>query len=60
MNFANRYVKLKLSIAVNENSVRLAGSKKTVLTSNNVMDENSFRSPKKVIFEALKTRSVWF
>ncbi|XP_057547583.1 alpha-L-arabinofuranosidase 1-like [Amaranthus tricolor] len=49
VNFANRYVKLKLSIAVNENSVRLAGSKKTVLTSNNVMDENSFRSPKKVV-----------
>ncbi|CAO2822378.1 unnamed protein product [Amaranthus hypochondriacus] len=49
VNFANKYVKLKLSITVDENSVRLAGSKKTVLTSNNVMDENSFRSPKKVV-----------
>ncbi|CAO2831511.1 unnamed protein product [Amaranthus hypochondriacus] len=49
VNFANSYVNLKLSIGVNGNSVRLAGSKKTVMTSTNVMDENSFQSPEKVV-----------
>ena len=44
---------LKLSIGVNGNSVRLAGSKKTVMSSTNVMDENSFQSPEKVIYETI-------
>ncbi|XP_021749277.1 alpha-L-arabinofuranosidase 1-like [Chenopodium quinoa] len=48
VNFGNNYVNLKLSIGA-ENSVQLVGSKKTVLTSTNVMDENSFQSPNKVI-----------
>ncbi|XP_057520645.1 alpha-L-arabinofuranosidase 1-like [Amaranthus tricolor] len=49
VNFASSYVNLKLSIGVNGNSVRLAGSKKTVMSSTNVMDENSFQSPEKVV-----------
>ncbi|XP_021745585.1 alpha-L-arabinofuranosidase 1-like [Chenopodium quinoa] len=48
VNFGNNYVNLKLSIGA-ENSVQLVGSKKTVLTSTNVMDENSFQIPNKVI-----------
>lgn len=49
VNFANNYVNLKLSIRFNDNSLKLAGAMKTTLTSANVMDENSFQSPNKVI-----------
>lgn len=49
VNFANNYVNLKLSFGVEQNSVQLAGSKKTILTSGNIMDENSFQSPNKVV-----------
>lgn len=48
VNFGNNYVNLKISIKFDENSVQLTGSKKSVLTSANVMDENSFANPTKV------------
>jgi len=42
-------VNLKISIdGLEPNSLQLSGSTKTVLTSGNVMDENSFSQPKKV------------
>lgn len=48
VNFGSNNVNLKISTKYNQNSVRLTGSKKTVLTSSNVMDENSFDDPTKV------------
>lgn len=48
VNFGKNYVNLKLSIGIDGNSIQLVGSKKTVLTSTNVMDENSFQNPNKV------------
>lgn len=50
MNFGKDTVTLKISIdGVEQNSIESLGSIKTVLTSCNVMDENSFGLPKKVI-----------
>lgn len=49
MNFGTTAVNLKISLdGLEPNSLQLSGSTKTVLTSANVMDENSFSQPKKV------------
>ncbi|KAK4272404.1 hypothetical protein QN277_020968 [Acacia crassicarpa] len=49
VNFGSTSVNLKISIGgLDLNSVGLGGATKTVLTSANVMDENSFSQPKKV------------
>jgi len=48
VNFGNSKVNLKVSIDGLGLSSRLSGSTKTVFTSSNVMDENSFVDPKKV------------
>ncbi|KAH8485899.1 hypothetical protein H0E87_027370, partial [Populus deltoides] len=49
VNFGNSKVNLKVSIDGLGLSSRLSGSTKTVVTSSNVMDENSFVDPKKVV-----------
>ncbi|KAJ4962198.1 hypothetical protein NE237_022137 [Protea cynaroides] len=50
VNFGGNTVNLKISVnGLDPNSIRLFGSTKTVLTSKYVMDENSFREPKKVV-----------
>ncbi|XP_014491305.1 alpha-L-arabinofuranosidase 1 isoform X2 [Vigna radiata var. radiata] len=50
VNFGTSAVNLKISIdGLEPNSLQLSGSTKTVLTSGNVMDENSFSQPKKVV-----------
>lgn len=49
VNFGDRQVSLKVSVdGLGLNSL-LSGSTKTVLTSSNVMDENSFTDPDKVV-----------
>nr|GMD43060.1 alpha-L-arabinofuranosidase 1-like [Ipomoea batatas] len=49
VNFGGKNVTLKFTIdGFEENSIQLLGSAKTVLTSSNVMDENSFNEPTKV------------
>lgn len=43
-------VDLSVSISgLDQNTIQPSGSFKTVLTSSNVMDENSFSEPKKVL-----------
>ncbi|KAI5560111.1 hypothetical protein BDE02_16G024200 [Populus trichocarpa] len=49
VNFGNSKVNLKVSIDGLGLSSQLSGSTKTVLTSSNLMDENSFANPKKVV-----------
>ncbi|KAL3534061.1 hypothetical protein ACH5RR_007582 [Cinchona calisaya] len=50
LNFGSNAVALKISIiGVEQNSIESLGSTETVLTSSNVMDENSFGEPKKVV-----------
>lgn len=50
VNFQSNTVSLKISInGLEKNSIQLFGSTKTVLTSGNLMDENSFKEPKKVV-----------
>ncbi|MBA0642853.1 hypothetical protein Goklo_027190, partial [Gossypium klotzschianum] len=49
VNFGNNSVNLQISVdGLDPNSVKLSGSTKTTLTSANLMDENSFKEPKKV------------
>ncbi|KAG7964214.1 hypothetical protein I3843_09G158800 [Carya illinoinensis] len=49
VNFWNNTVNLKISVdGLEPNSIQLSGSNKTELTSGNLMDENSFKEPKKV------------
>ncbi|XVE90757.1 hypothetical protein DITRI_Ditri20bG0102900 [Diplodiscus trichospermus] len=49
VNLGSNSVKLKISVSgLDPNSVKLSGSTKTILTSTNLMDENSFQQPKKV------------
>ena len=48
MIFGNSKVNIKVSIDGLGLSSQLSGSTKTVFTSSNVMDENSFVDPKKV------------
>ncbi|XP_061966060.1 alpha-L-arabinofuranosidase 1-like [Populus nigra] len=49
VNFGNRHVSLKVSVDGLGLNSQLSGSTKTVLTSSNVMDENSFTDPNKVV-----------
>ncbi|XP_010251797.1 PREDICTED: alpha-L-arabinofuranosidase 1-like [Nelumbo nucifera] len=50
VNFGSSIVNLKISIdGLEPNSIVLSGSTKVVLTSNNLMDENSFGAPNKVV-----------
>ncbi|PRQ45694.1 putative non-reducing end alpha-L-arabinofuranosidase [Rosa chinensis] len=50
VNFGSNIVNLTIRVdGLGPNFVGLSGSTKTVLTSKNVMDENSFGEPKKVI-----------
>ncbi|KAG5252598.1 alpha-L-arabinofuranosidase [Salix suchowensis] len=49
VNFGNSKVNLKVSIDGLGLSSQLSESTKTVLTSSNLMDENSFSDPKKVV-----------
>lgn len=49
VNFGSNKVNLKISVdGLEPNSVGLFGSTQTTLTSTNLMDENSFKDPKKV------------
>lgn len=49
VNFGSNSVNLKISVSgLDPNSVKLSGTKMTVLTSTNLMDENSFKEPTKV------------
>ncbi|KAK6942092.1 Alpha-L-arabinofuranosidase, C-terminal [Dillenia turbinata] len=50
VNFGVDTVNMTISInGLQKNTIKLFGSTKTVLTSTNLMDENSFREPKKVV-----------
>ncbi|XP_073525950.1 LOW QUALITY PROTEIN: uncharacterized protein [Phyllobates terribilis] len=50
VNFGSDYVNLTANIVgLDANTVNLKGSGMTVLTSDNVMDENSFQDPTKVV-----------
>uniref|UniRef100_A0A6M2ETH7 non-reducing end alpha-L-arabinofuranosidase n=1 Tax=Populus davidiana TaxID=266767 RepID=A0A6M2ETH7_9ROSI len=49
VNFGNRHVSLEVSVDGLGLNSQLSGSTKTVLTSSNVMDENSFTNPNKVV-----------
>ncbi|KAL9232685.1 hypothetical protein vseg_007766 [Gypsophila vaccaria] len=49
VNFGSSYIDLKLSLGLDKDSIQLNGSKRTVLSSANVMDENSLDNPTKVI-----------
>ncbi|KAF8730751.1 hypothetical protein HU200_016613 [Digitaria exilis] len=51
VNFGSHAVRVRISTAGLEASVNALGSTVTVLTSGNVMDENSFSHPKKVIYK---------
>lgn len=50
VNFGSDTVNLKIYVdGLDPNSVKLSGSTKTMLTSSNLMDENSFNEPNKVL-----------
>ncbi|KAJ0043394.1 hypothetical protein Pint_19460 [Pistacia integerrima] len=50
VNFGSNKVNLKISVyGLESNSINSSRSTKTLLTSNNVMDENSFKEPNKVV-----------
>nr|CAD1817335.1 unnamed protein product [Ananas comosus var. bracteatus] len=49
VNFGSDTVNLKISVSGLQQSVNSVGSSQTVLTSSNVMDENSFDHPNKVV-----------
>ncbi|TVU37157.1 hypothetical protein EJB05_10457 [Eragrostis curvula] len=48
VNFGNKAVDLNISVAGLANSIKNSGSKKTILTSSGLLDENSFQQPEKV------------
>ncbi|KAG5552736.1 hypothetical protein RHGRI_010739 [Rhododendron griersonianum] len=49
VNFGSNIVNLKISIdGMKQNTFQSLGSTKTILTSSNLMDENSFKEPNKV------------
>nr|CAD1817330.1 unnamed protein product [Ananas comosus var. bracteatus] len=60
VNFGNDTVNLKISVSGLQQSVNSLGSSQTVLTSSNVMDENSFDHPNKVYssFYTLHNRRI--
>ncbi|XP_068658337.1 alpha-L-arabinofuranosidase 1-like [Aristolochia californica] len=50
VNYGSNAVDLKISVSgLDANSISPTGSKKIALTSSNLMDENSFKDPKKVV-----------
>ncbi|XP_044506764.1 alpha-L-arabinofuranosidase 1-like [Mangifera indica] len=49
VNFGADEVKLNISVAGLDGSINSSGSTKTILTSDNLMDENSFDNPNKVV-----------
>ncbi|KAG2315483.1 hypothetical protein Bca52824_018605 [Brassica carinata] len=50
VNFGDSSVNLKVLVTgLDPNVMKVSGSKRTVLTSTNVMDENSFTQPEKVV-----------
>lgn len=50
VNFGSSNVSMKISIdGLDKNLLQSYGSKKTLLSSNNVMDENTFQEPRKVV-----------
>lgn len=49
VNFGSDTVDMKISISGLQNTINAAGSTTTTLTSTNVMDENSFQAPNKVV-----------
>ncbi|KAF9599343.1 hypothetical protein IFM89_036800 [Coptis chinensis] len=50
VNFGSDPVSLKISVdGLEQNSIGLSGATKTVLTSSNLKDENSFKEPNKVV-----------
>ncbi|CAF1703951.1 alpha-L-arabinofuranosidase 1 [Brassica napus] len=50
VNFGDNSVNLKVLVTgLDPNVMKVSGSKRTVLTSTNVMDENSFTQPEKVV-----------
>uniref|UniRef100_A0A1D1Y3K4 non-reducing end alpha-L-arabinofuranosidase n=1 Tax=Anthurium amnicola TaxID=1678845 RepID=A0A1D1Y3K4_9ARAE len=49
VNFGSDAVNLNVSVNGLQNSISQSGSIKTILTSNNLMDENSFSDPNKVV-----------
>ncbi|CAA7059914.1 unnamed protein product [Microthlaspi erraticum] len=50
VNFGATSVNLKVLVTgLDPNVMRVSGSKRTVLTSSNVMDENSFTQPEKIV-----------
>ncbi|XP_010904719.1 alpha-L-arabinofuranosidase 1 [Elaeis guineensis] len=49
VNFGNATVNLNICVTGLQNAVNSVGSTKTILTSTNLMDENSFTEPKKVV-----------
>ncbi|PON89779.1 Glycoside hydrolase [Trema orientale] len=50
VNYGSDTVNIKISVdGLDPNSVKLSGATKTVLTSSNLMDENSFNEPNKVV-----------
>uniref|UniRef100_A0A7C9AJM5 non-reducing end alpha-L-arabinofuranosidase n=1 Tax=Opuntia streptacantha TaxID=393608 RepID=A0A7C9AJM5_OPUST len=49
VNFGSSSVNIKLNVDFDRTSFQLTGSKKTVLTSSNVLDENSLENPTKVV-----------
>jgi len=53
VNFGSDAVSLTISTSGLQASVNALGSTATVLTSGNVMDENSFSNPNKVTFSSL-------
>lgn len=54
VNLGSNKLPLKISVdGVGKNFFESIGSKMTILTSNNVMDENSFNDPKKVYLSAI-------
>lgn len=49
VNFGADAVNMKISVAGLQNTINSSGSTKTILTSGNVMDQNSFNAPNKVV-----------
>ena len=58
VNFGSDAVSLTISTSGLQASVNALGSTATVLTSGNVMDENSFSNPNKVIYNFYIVRKM--
>ena len=60
VNFGSDTVSLTISTSGLQASVNALGSTATVLTSGNVMDENSFSNPNKVCVPMIIYQTGWF